>query len=298
MYASPLVSVAIVTYNQKAYLKEAIESILAQTYENLEIIVADDCSKDGTQALITEYHRRYPNKFVPKFAEKNMGVTANSNEAQKLCTGKYVAWFAGDDLMEPGKIQAQVDFLEKNPDCNIVYHNLRVFDSATGKHLRYYNGKKDYRTGDVKVLIKHGTFNGGCSNMVRRIATPAEGFDMRLPVASDWFFYINHLINGGTIGYINEVLGGYRMHESNVTSASSPFSRQGFQDHLKTCEILLAEHPEFKKEITYRLSFIYRGKRKEDYHNDLVKSLRYNPLNFKSAAALLLYHASFNKIKI
>lgn len=294
----PLVSVTIVTYNQKEYLKEAIDSTLAQTYENLEIIIADDCSTDGSQALAKEYQNRYPDKFVLKLAEKNMGVTANCNEAHKACTGKYVAWFAGDDLMEPKKIKTQVDYLEKNPDCNVVYHNLRVFDSATGKHLRYYNGKKGYYTGDVKVLIKYGTFNGGCSNMVRRSATPEEGFDMRLPVASDWFFYINHLINGGTIGYINKVLGGYRMHESNVTSASSPFSKQGFMDHLKTCEILLAEHPEFRKEIRYRLSFIYRGKRSEDYRNDLVKSLRYNPLNFKSAAALVLYHASFNKIKI
>jgi glycosyltransferase involved in cell wall biosynthesis len=298
MSALPLVSVTIVTYNQKEYLKEAIESVLAQTYENLEIIVADDCSTDGSQALAKEYQNRYPGKFVLKFARKNMGVTANCNEAHNICTGKYVAWFAGDDLMKPEKIKTQVEFLEKNPDYNIVYHNLRVFDSATGKHLRYYNGEKDFYTGYVKALIKHGPFNGGCSNMVRRMATPVKGFDRRLPVASDWFFFISHLINGGKIGYINEVLGGYRIHESNVTNASSPFSLQAFKDHLETCNILLAEHPEFKKEIRYRLSGIYRDKRNEDYHNNLVKSLRYNPLNFKSALALAVYHVSFNRIKI
>lgn len=294
----PLVSVTIVTYNQKDYLKEAIESTLAQTYPNLEIIIADDCSTDGSQEMAQEYKKKYPTQIVLNFSEKNMGVTINCNIALKSCTGKYVAWFAGDDLMEPEKIRKQVEFLENNSDHNIVYHNLNVFDSASGKNLRLFNEKKNSYTGNVRTLIKYGAFNGGCSNMVRREATPLSGFDTSLPVASDWFFYISHLLNGGKIGYINEVLGKYRRHDKNVTSRDSPFAQQGYLDHIKTCEIVLEKYPMYIKEINYRLSIIHRTARKFNYQKHLLKSLMFNFYNFRTAIALSLYFLSFKKIKI
>ena len=101
----PLVSVAIITYNQKEYLRECIESILEQDYDNIEIVVSDDCSTDGTQEMLKEYDRKYPNKFVLKLSDKNQGITQNSNLAHFACSGKYIAWMGGDDLMLPEKIK-------------------------------------------------------------------------------------------------------------------------------------------------------------------------------------------------
>ncbi len=99
----PLVSVAVITYNQKEFLRECIESILAQDYPNLEIVIADDASSDGTQDMLRDYDVQFPDKFVLKLAGRNQGITANSNEAHFACTGKYIAWMGGDDLMLPGK---------------------------------------------------------------------------------------------------------------------------------------------------------------------------------------------------
>lgn len=294
----PLVSVAILTYNQEEFLREALETVLSQNYSNIQIVVGDDCSTDGTQAMLKEYEKNYPGKFVLHLAEKNSGITRNSNIIHKSCTGKYIAWLGGDDLFNPGKLEKQVAFLEANPDHNIVYHNLDVFESPSGKHLFYFNNRRNTYTGNVKMLIKHGTFNGACSTMVRRSASPQYGFDESIPVASDWLYWVEHLAKGGKIGYINEVLGKYRRHDKNVTSGISAHAPQGYIDLLTTCKILQQKYPQYQKEINHRLSIIYRTGRKYCYFKNLVKSLRYNIFNLPAGAVLAIHLLSFKKVKL
>lgn len=298
MRDSPLVSVAIITYNQKSFLKEAIESVLQQDYEPFEIVIGDDCSTDGTQEMLIEYEKKMPGKFVLQLAEKNGGNTANSMAVHFACRGKYIAWLGGDDLMLPGKIIKQVQFMEDNPDYNIVYHNLDVFDSVSGRHLHFFNNAKTAYTGGVEILIKHGTFNGACATMVRRSASPDYGFDSKLIIASDWLYWIDHLAKGGKIGYISEVLGRYRRHENNVTSFASPLAIQGINDLIDTCAILLHRFPHFKKNINNRLSLILRGARRIEYLPYLKRSLKYDFFNIPSWVMLLVYLFSFKQIKL
>lgn len=298
MSTQPLVSVAIITYNQKEFLRASIESVLEQNYPNIEIVVADDGSTDGTQDMLREYERQYPDKFVLRLAEKNAGITANHNAAHFACSGKYVAWIGGDDLMLPGKLRKQVDFLEQKPDYNIVYHNLEVFESETGKVLRLYNIPRSKIEGGVEKLIRYGSFNGGCSTMVRRDKTPAYGFDTDMPVASDWFYWIESLRYGGKIGFIDEVLGKYRMHRKNVTNQSSAFYRQAIADHFLTLEKVSHYEKDYSKEIRYKRSNIYNDIRKLDYVGNLRTSLKYNFFNLKSWVYLSLYLLSFKKVKL
>lgn len=295
---NPLVSVAIVTYNQKEFLIEAIESVLQQDYDNIEIIVGDDCSIDGSQNLLLDYQTKYPEKFVLKFSHKNEGITKNANKVQDSCNGKYIAWLGGDDLMLPTKIKKQVEFLESNEFYNIVYHNLDVFESSNGKHLYFYNSAKEKYTGDIKTLIKHGTFNGACSTMFRKSAAAYPAYNPLLPVASDWLYTIEHLRDGKKIGYIDEVLGKYRRHQNNVSSPTSPLAKQGLADTFKTAEILLEKYPQCKREIYYWYSTYYRGLRKYSYYSNLKKSIYYSKLNYKSFFLLTLYFISFKRIKM
>lgn len=294
----PLVSVAIITYNQKEFLREAIESVLIQDYKPLEIVIGDDFSTDGTQEMLKNYQNIYPGIFILKLASQNSGITTNSNAVHFACTGKYIAWLGGDDIMLPGKISKQVKFMETHSNYNLVYHNLDVFDSFTGKHLHYYNSAKSCFTGDVTQLIKHGTFNGACATMTRHSAAPDYGFDTRIPVASDWLYWIEHLKNGGKIGYINEVLGRYRRHDKNVSNPNSEQAPQGYSDTIETCNILLEIFPQYKRYINFRLSVFHRGLRKYDYSKNLVKSIKYNTLNIISIIMLAIYVSSLKKIKI
>jgi len=257
----PLVSVAIVTFNQKNYLRECIESILSQDYNNTEIVVADDCSTDGTTQMLHEYDAKYPGKFVLRLAAQNKGVTINSNEAHFACSGKYIAWMGGDDLMLPGKIAAQVTLMEN--DCNIVisYHDLNVFDSESNCTLYRFNERNKPKNGGSKVLIKYGSFNGACSTMVRRSATPTCGFDERLPIASDWLYWVQTTYGGGKISYINHIYGKYRRHEGNVTNSKHGPRLQNMQDHLLSCSIILSEMPEFYNEVRCRMAELLIGMR-------------------------------------
>lgn len=298
MNETPLVSVAIITYNQKDYLKEAIESVLAQTYTNIEIVVGDDASTDGTHEMLYHYQQQYPNKFILKLAANNVGITANSNAVHFACNGKYIAWLGGDDLMLPTKIEKQVAYLEAHAAHNIVYHNVDVFESPGDKHLYYFNNAKTSFEGGIKTAIEHGTFNCACATMVRRSASPSYGFDSSIPVASDWLYWVEHLNNGGKMGYINEVLGRYRRHQKNVTSNASAHAPQGYLDLFTTCKILSSKYPQFQPQINKRLSIIYRSGRVYKYVENLKKSIQLNPFNLPSWVMLVVYMATFKKIKL
>jgi glycosyltransferase involved in cell wall biosynthesis len=252
----PLVSIWIITYNQRHFIYKTLDSVLEQDYDNLEIVVADDGSTDGTAEIILDYAHRYPRKIVPLVGGPNLGITGNSNRGLEACTGKYIAFLGGDDVMLPGKISKQVGIMEAHPECALSYHDLDVFDSDSGKTLRYFNSgrgaQKPYE-GGVETLIRHGVFCGACSVMIRSDKVPVHGFDQRLPVASDWLFWIETVVTGGSILFIPEILGRYRRHSSNVTSTNG-----GFEDVLTTVALVDTRYPEYSKHTRYyRAVFLY-----------------------------------------
>ena len=293
----PLVSIAIITYNQKEFLRECIDSILIQDYSNFEIVVADDCSTDGSQELLNRYEKKYPDKFVLALAKKNSGITKNSNKAHFACKGKYVFWMGGDDLMLPNKIKNQVLLMESNPECTISYHNLDVFDSNTGETLYYMNNKKNSFQGAFEAVLPKGVFNGACSTVVRRAKSPKNGFDERLPIVSDWLYWMQSLANGGEIIYIDEVLGKYRRHDKNVTKDFKHLN--GHKDVLSACSILLLDFPKLSNKILFRYSETLRSLRvydKKNYGYYLIASFRVN-FNLKSLILLFFFAISFGKVR-
>lgn len=293
----PLVSVAVITYNQKEFLCECIESILIQDYPNLEIVIADDGSTDGTQDMLREYGQKYSDKFVLKLAEKNQGITANSNAAHFACTGKYIAWMGGDDLMLPGKISKQVTYMEATPDCTICYHDLEVFDSDTKSTLFIFSRKFKPREGDVRVALRYGCFNGACSTMVRANRCPEKGFNVCLPVASDWCYWVETLGNGGTINYIDDILGKYRRHAGNVTNPNREIG-QNTVDHLNSCNFLLAKYPEYLNDLYASYSITLRSVRKQaPYFPVLLLSLKIK-FDLKTLFAMMVFLASFGFIRL
>lgn len=292
----PLVSIAIITYNQREFLRECIESCLAQDYPSFEIVVADDFSSDGTQIMLREYEKKYPNLFVLRLSEVNQGITPNSNAAHFACSGKYIAWMGGDDLMLPGKMLKQVEFMELNPSCSICYHNLDVFDSDSNKTLFFFNETLKLN-GDVRTSIREGTFNGACSSLVRTAKTPKHGFNNTLPVASDWLYWVETLANGGTINYIDEVLGRYRRHSNNITRARG-FVAQNQLDHLVTCQIIMAKYPQFFSDVVYSYSKKLLGIRhKANYISVLWKSICLRP-SLKAFGALGIFLITLGRVKL
>ena len=293
---NPLVSVAVITYNQKEYLRECVDSILSQSYDNLEIVIADDASTDGTQAMLLEYSKNFPAKFTLCLAKENQGITKNSNIAHFACKGKYIAWVGGDDLFLSGKISAQVEYMENHPECSLCYHDIEVFNSSDNNTLHYCSEKRQPRLGGIRALIRHGTFIGACSTMIRADHAPKLGFCEDIPVASDWLFWVECLGQGGQLGYLNRILSRYRRHESNVTSKYTP---RVIKEQLDSCTRIIVHYPQYTEDVLYRMSNILRYMSVYDSKNyyRLLKSSLAVHFNWKSLFLLLLFIISFGKFK-
>jgi glycosyltransferase involved in cell wall biosynthesis len=294
----PLVSIAIITYNQKEFLGECINSCLNQDYTNIEIVIADDGSTDGTHEMLEEYSISYPGKFVLKLSQSNQGITINSNAANFACSGKYIAWMGGDDLMLPGKLSKQVSFMEANLDCAICYHDLDVFENSTNKTLYVFSDKSKPMEGGASASVKYGAFNGACSTMVRRSCTPEKGFEESIPLASDWLYWVETLINGGDIKFIPEILGRYRRHNNNATKNNGTAIGQNTIDHLNSCNFIITHYPQYFKEAIFRYSMNIRSIRKKIPYTSSLLYVFKASLDIKSLFCIFIYILTFKKIKL
>jgi len=262
---NPLVSISIITYNQIGFVKETLESALEQDYDNLEVVVADDGSTDGTSEIILQYAEKYPGRLVPIVGGPNLGITGNSNRALKACKGKYVAFQGGDDVLLNKKISTQVEWMERRKNYVISYHDVEVFDSESGNLLWTWFEKFKPRVGDAGTVIKHGTFMPATSVMIRREKCSNLYFDSRIKIASDWLFWIDVLANTEMmIGPIEEVYARYRRHGNNVTSVSKHF----FQEILDTLDIVKNRYPNYANYCKSRRSFIHLQEAKNRFSNE------------------------------
>lgn len=235
----PKVSVMIVTYNQKHLIRETIDSVLLQDYENLEIVVADDASTDGTQDVLQDYFSRWPGKFVLVLNKNNVGITGNCNAALKACSGELIAVLGGDDVFLPGKISKQVALFLNNPEVSLSYHAVDVFQHQTGKTLFITNKNPDDDITNTRdMLVKLG-IPGGSSLMHRRTAIPVGGYDARLPMVSDWLFMLE-LSMRGRILKLDGVFARYRKHGEGASDRTLEL----LNESLRNVDIFMENHPE------------------------------------------------------
>jgi glycosyltransferase involved in cell wall biosynthesis len=130
MNNNPLVSVSVVAYNSSKYIVEVLDGVYNQTYQNLELVISDDCSKDNTVELCREWIASHSDRFVRVElleAEVNQGVCANGNRAIGACRGEWIKGIAGDDALPTDSIQEYVNYVSANPDCEICFAKLRPF---------------------------------------------------------------------------------------------------------------------------------------------------------------------------
>lgn len=130
----PLISAIVLTYNQCAYIADCIEGILSQdTAFAYEIIIADDCSTDGTREICESYAAKYPSLIKLVASEQNVGAVANEQRAFLAAKGKYIATCEGDDFWsDTMKLQRQVDFLESHPDYSVCFHRFKKLHVEDG----------------------------------------------------------------------------------------------------------------------------------------------------------------------
>ncbi len=186
------VSILIISYHQEDFIAEALRSALDQG-SDVEIVVADDHSADGTCDVVEEIAHTSAAHIRLIRGEHNVGITANCNRGLASCRGDLVAMLGGDDVMLPGKIAAQRDWMAASTRRVLCGHDADNFDNQTGATLYLESELVRFEpelTG-AAGLCRGETFYSGSSAMLRRSAMPARGFDERLPMVSDRKLYID-----------------------------------------------------------------------------------------------------------
>ncbi|HEX5943743.1 MAG TPA: glycosyltransferase [Anaerolineales bacterium] len=238
--SDPKVSVLIPAYNQEEVIEQTVMSSLTQDYDNLEVVVSDDASTDGTPQILNELEAKYPGRLKVFLHETNLGVTKNHTRGLLECSGDFIAFQDGDDLFLPGKIKKQVAFMQAHPDCTISSHDVDVFDSESGKTLYLWSQRFGQREGGMRELVRYGNYLSSVSVMVRRTHLPPYGYDDRIRIGSDWLLWLETLSRGkGRICYLDEVLARYRRHTGNLTNAFG----WKYEDQLITLSLVETKWP-------------------------------------------------------
>ena len=240
----PLVSVIVATYNSQDTILDTLESIKEQTYENIELIVTDDMSKDDTVQCVRNWmktNRRFFSGVRLIRSRKNTGVTKNCNRGIYSSHGIYIKTVGGDDRLLPNCIADSVDFLMKN-DYEIVLSrykyrgNKKAIQSLEKNIKRYYrlliNNEQELLREKLVVSFSLPTTT---SVFTRRLFDAMGGYDCRLPFWEDIPFYYKLIDEKIDIGFFDKETYEYNIHDSSISHAftgNQELSYAGYM-HLK-----------------------------------------------------------------
>ena len=222
---APLLTACILTYNHREFIEEALHGALMQNVDfSYEILIADDCSTDGTTKVIQEYQRENPGKIRLLLTDRNLfkplrGVETGLMGVALLqqARGKYIALCEGDDYWtDPLKLQKQVDFLESNPDFSICFHQVKILKNDEIQD-DYINVPSQITT---IVDLAGGNYIHTASCMFRNNTSKILGINFYLCPLGDYYI---HMMNAqfGKIFCINQFMSFYRSHDNSVWSSKS-----------------------------------------------------------------------------
>lgn len=213
------VSVAIISYNHEQFIRQTLDSVLAQQLPfPWEIVVGEDKSTDGTRRIIQEFADRHPGRFRLLLGEQNIGAGPNLKRVLEACTGEYVALVEGDDFWtSPEKLRRQVEFLDAEREAVLCHHRVTAFEHPSGKTL-YEFPPAEFRQRIVKQeRIMERNFIQTCSVMFRRSATPELDAGFFGLTVGDWPLFAL-LSRHGSIGYQDDNMAHYRVHAAGLWS--------------------------------------------------------------------------------
>jgi len=202
-----MVSVIIPTYNYGRYIQQAIDSVIAQTYSPIEIIVVDDGSTDETEETVRRYAK------IKYIRQERLGVSAARNTGIEACTGKIIAFLDADDTWEPGKLERQCALFDSNNEVGLVHCGMREFDDVTGESIAtYLNGAEGWMADNLLLWDGPVIVGPGGTIVVRReVYDEVGGFDTRQKVGEDWDFCYR-IARKYKVGFVPEPLVNYRRH--------------------------------------------------------------------------------------
>ena len=236
----PLVSAIVLSYNQARFAAECLESIKAQDYPNLELIINDDASKDDSVAVIEQWLAKNPGiPHVFLKSQKNLGICRSLNNAYRQAKGKYMSGIAADDMWLPGKLRQQVELMESLPaKVGLVYSDaMQMDEQGNDLPLKFYEdaGRNRFFSkmpqGDVQIELWQANFIAPMTTLIRRECFDRVGLYDEDMFAEDWDMWLR-ISRYYEFAFSPHLSARYRIVRTSATNGQ--FARLA-DDMCKTC---------------------------------------------------------------
>ena len=259
---NPLVTVCVITYNSEKYVFDTLESISSQSYQNIELIVSDDCSSDGTVELVDAWLEKNKSRFVSVqliTAQKNTGVTGNCNRAYKAAHGVYVKDIGGDDMLLPEYIERCISYFSEHLDCSALFTDMRLYVEEKNK---FVNSKVDKKLYDLSAeqqyfAMQQRDYQIPTPAVIYKTATIKQlgYFDERFPMWEDGPMYFKLTKHGIKLEFLDFIGVTYRVRENSLSN-KVPYQHKISLADFYFKEILQTEiHKNLFKTIFHVLKF-------------------------------------------
>ncbi len=213
--AQPLVSVVMSVYNGEAFLQQAIDSILQQTYTNIQFIIVDDNSNDATKKILFDVKDK---RVQIIYNIQNRGLTKNLNEALPHCEGVYIARMDADDVSLPDRIEKQVAFLEHYNHLAGTAGWIELINES-GLVTGVWDDDRRYNTAkELTAILPKKNVIAHPAVMLRANVLKKYRYNEQQKHSQDWDLWLRLFADGLVIEKMREVLLQYRVHSSSVTS--------------------------------------------------------------------------------
>jgi glycosyltransferase involved in cell wall biosynthesis len=248
MTPPPRVSVIMAVYNEERFLAESVESVLAQSFHDLELIIADDGSTDATPTIARSLAERDPERIRVLRAEENRGKPFVLNDALAIRRGELISWLDGDDVMLPDKLERQVRALDADQAAAGCTHDAEVFEASSGRVIGRFsqlaNGSP-LHSGGVELWFDPTYRMLPSATMIRSSLCPPGGFDQRLTYTNDWLFDVEVFRHGRCLA-LDDVLVRYRRHDANL-STQGETTGVTVEESLMAMAIVTARYPQLQR---------------------------------------------------
>lgn len=245
--SSPAVSVIVPTYNRRALLPRALDSIVAQTFDNWEIVLVDDGSTDGTEDVAARYQERLKERFI-YIPQLHKGSSRARNRGIDACSGRFVAFLDSDDEFLPTKLERQLGLFDLRPDLGLVYSDYAFVDLDGIRHESAFDATHPtaravpYESvgpclcickGNLFDVLIRAYFISTIVGMVRR---EVLGASVRFPVdqifGEEWLFYLT-VAKSCRAGFVDEPLSVYHYQRGSLSRTDKRRNARCYQNLLR-----------------------------------------------------------------
>lgn len=239
MENNPLVSVVIPMYNAGRYITQAVDSVLAQTYRPIEILVVDDGSTDDSAAILQAYGSR-----IRYLHQKNQGQSIARNRGITESQGELVAFLDADDFWLPDKIARQVDSLSRAPRAGLAHTDVLFLENSTGQRSHRPSRKAEYVGNCSDLLFRQNKLTISSVLLRKECLTQVGLFDGVFRYTDDYDMWLR-IAPHYEFCYVDEPLVIYRLHHTNISRCTLEMTR----DELYVLDKALRQSPSYRSVV-------------------------------------------------